>query len=192
MKRVTANLNNDTLVGADFLVRPVRPDDLLVLARGVGTVVDELYPAGGSKLVGRLEASVAGYANSYVVCWRRVPSLPLALAAEQPKDAKSAKLATFWVDDRYRRQGLGTLLLENRISKWLHAGYENVHVTVRKDRAKSLSKLFCRYGFRDIYTDRNRYGDGQDEVVLLWHPSWLSEAGFAVDAVLKQTARTVK
>jgi predicted GNAT family acetyltransferase len=101
------------------------------------------------------------------------PLVPVALASEAHKGSKSIKLCTFWVHPSARKRGVGTTLLEQRVTNWLKSDIAAAHVTVRRNRAGDLMPLFSRLGFRELCTDVDRYGSGNDEVVLHWRPDHL-------------------
>lgn len=134
----------------------------------VGVLVDQLYPRGALKLQDRLLDAVSGYSDAFVVPGR--DNRPLALASEVTKGPRAAKLCTFWVDASVRGQGVGRALLTQRQSDWLGSDLERVHVTVREERAQELEGLFVPRGFSRSLVVLNRYGEGNDEVVLTWRP----------------------
>ncbi|MFK0249713.1 GNAT family N-acetyltransferase [Amycolatopsis azurea] len=160
--------------GRDFFVRPLVCGDLSHLMPQVGTLVDELYPQGADKLIRRLEVAASTHSNAFVVAHASHPRIPLALASEAAKGIHNLKLCTFWVAPPWRRRSLGRLLLETRVSSWLTADVNSVHVTVRHNRAQQLRPLFEKLGFRQVAVAAARY-NGSDEVVLQWTPSWYSE-----------------
>jgi ribosomal protein S18 acetylase RimI-like enzyme len=166
-------------------VRPVASNDIAQLARTVGAVVDRLYPAGWLKLEHRLRASIQGQPTAFVVVHHAAPAAAFALASEASKGARRGKLSTFWVAQHARGVGIGGMLLDSRISSWLHSGLDSFSVTVREDRAAQLLPLFSKRGFRAVALDRDRYGDGKHELALEWRPLWLAEAGYDVDDLLQ-------
>ncbi|MCW2530364.1 MAG: N-acetyltransferase [Pseudonocardiales bacterium] len=160
-----------------YFVRPLRAPDVRVLADTVGSVVDQLYPNGRAKLLGRLEAAACTRSGAYVAASVRTPHVPIALASEAPKGSKQIKLCTFWVHPSARARGVGTMLLEHRVQKWMRSNIEVTHVTVRRDRAAQLMPLFSRLGFRELCVDIDRYGSGNDETVLQWRPDHILPSG---------------
>lgn len=148
------------------------PQDLGPLMSSVGVLVDGLYPSGALKLQDRLTDALNGYASAHVVA--DAGNLPIALASETLKGRGSGKLSTFWVHPSARGRGVGRRLLRHRVSSWVAAEYERVHVTVRAERASELERLFLPHGFQRRLVVVDRYGEGQDEVVLMWRPeaSW--------------------
>ena len=160
-------LNNYNLQNQQRLVvRPIMQSDLKPLMATVGRVVGSLYPEGDKKLFDRLESACQGLAVSHVVALHdRIPS---ALSSETSKGAAGIKLSTFWVDPRFRGLGIGSRLLDFRISDWIICGKEQSIVTVREERAVELERLFLPRGFMRIATVNDRYGDGRNEVVLRW------------------------
>jgi hypothetical protein len=132
----------------------------------VGTLVDSLYPKGAAKLLTRLEEALIGCATAHVT---DLPGFgPIALASETSKGRDRVKLSTFWVDPRFRGFGIGGSLLDHRISNWEQRDLSAVVVTVREERAAELEGLFIPRGFSRIAMDLNRYGEGQNEVILRW------------------------
>lgn len=152
-----------------FSVRPILARDLAPLMSTVGLVVDLLYPQGASKLLHRLESALNGYATAHVVA---APNTrPVALAAETAKESRNVKLSTFWVHPSMRQKGIGGLLLDNRIKEWTLSERDGAVVTVRECRASDLERLFIPRGFSRIATEIDKYGEGQNEVILKWRPS---------------------
>jgi len=134
----------------------------------VGVLVDHLYPSGALKLQERLCDALSGYASAHVVV--DTDNRPVALAAEAGKGRMNAKLSTFWVHPSVRGRGFGSALLDHRRQSWVKSGYDRVHVTVRKERAGELERLFLPRGFQRTLVVVDRYGEGNDEVVLTWRP----------------------
>lgn len=155
-----------------YLVDRLGAQDVPWLLGTVGSVVDVLYPAGKTRMAERLRNAVDGYSTARVVR-ESSTAVPVALSSEAEKGRRSVKVCTFWVHPQHRRSGIGTLLLEERVESWLHRGVENAHVTVRSARADSLFALFQKVGFRYAAVEPDRYGDGEDEVVLQWKPDYL-------------------
>lgn len=165
-------------------IRPVLRTDLLPLASTVGEVVDSLYPDGWRHLRDKLETSLTGKPSAFVIARAAEQSSPLALAAEVDKGLHRRKLSTFWVAPDVRQLGLGTRLLDCRVSSWLHESLDSVTLTVRNERAFQLLPLLTSRGFRVIALDIDRYGPGADELVLEWRPAWLAQVGFDVDTLV--------
>lgn len=154
-------------------VRPMFASDLGAVMRSVGPLVDSLYPNGAALLLRRLEDALAGYAVAHVVATIQM-DCPIALAAEAFKGQRARKLSTFWVSPLWRRQGIGTLLIANRIHSWVSSNVDSVHVTVRRDRSRELMALLGPWGFESKATEVNRYGEARDETVLEWRPENLA------------------
>jgi ribosomal protein S18 acetylase RimI-like enzyme len=154
-------------------VRPIIPTDLRPLMRCVGPLVDSLYPAGAILLLRRLEDALAGYALAHVAALDTTDT-PIAVAAEAPKGGHYRKLSTFWVSTHWRRQRVGSLLIEHLVHSWLTDDVNSVHVTVREDRSQELTALLRPWGFRSENVVYERYGEGRDELVLRWNPYHLA------------------
>lgn len=105
------------------------------------------------------------------------------LAAETPKAENRLKLSTFWVKETVRRRGIGRILIEFLVRRWLEAELVEVYVTVRLGREEELLGLLAQYGFvaGDVVPDR--YGPGKDEVVLKWTAAPASSMKFDLDSV---------
>ena len=157
-----------------FFVRPLTYTDLGVLLPQVGPIVDIFYPSGAYKLIGRLERSIAYHEYAYVAACVHAPHIPVALASEKLKGAYRLKLCTFWVSPYYRRIGVGSLLLQERIATWLRSDFRQVHGTISHKRAPTVQPLFFSLGFRQIAVEIARYGEGRDEAVFTWKPEWMS------------------
>jgi len=149
----------------EVVVRLAHSPDEAQLFRTVGTIVDELYPDGREKLMAKLFANIALGRHSFVVS---IGEQIVAYAAETPKPGGRLKLSTFWVREDSRRRGIGRLLIEYLVERWLAAGTAAVHVTVRAGREQELLGLLSEFGFTQVALVPDRYGRGRDEVVLLW------------------------
>jgi len=147
-------------------IRPLRSTDLQALMSTVGILVDSLYPQGAEKLFARLENALNGYATANVV--ESLTLGPIALASETLKGADNVKVSTFWVHQDFRGRGIGGRLLDHRLEDWRHSNRGHAIVTVREDRAAELERLFTPRGFTRVAVDIDRYGDGQNEVILKW------------------------
>lgn len=163
--------HGDTLRGRELPssrvgIRPLQRDDLGVLMITLGPLVDSLYPKGARKLLTRLEDALNGDSAAYVTQVRGFG--PISLASETSKGRRRVKLSTFWVDPRFRGIGVGASLLDHRIKSWQQADFDSAVVTVREERAPQLERLFIPRGFSRIVTDLDKYGEGQNEVVLKW------------------------
>jgi GNAT superfamily N-acetyltransferase len=173
----------------DFaLVRPIVSQDVRPLMRSIGPLVDILYPAGAARLFRRLEEAIAGHASAYVVA--SPTDMPIALAAEVLKSDRSRKLSTFWVSPLWRRHGIGSMLVANRVQCWLSQEVASVHVTVREKRSHELLSLLGPWGFDPVYIALDRYGEGENELILRWRPEFMYRAcplagRYAVDKVLR-------
>jgi GNAT superfamily N-acetyltransferase len=154
-----------------FFVRPLVADDLQFLMPTVGVTVGRLY-GDAENFAERLERSAFRRFGGYVVADVARSSYPIALSSEKEKGHSCLKLCTFWVHPSWREQGVGTFLLGSRVEAWVRRDIQRAHVTVRASRSASIESLFSTVGFRKIATDLNRYGEGEDEVVLQWRPEW--------------------
>jgi ribosomal protein S18 acetylase RimI-like enzyme len=154
-------------------VRPIASEDVGPLMRSLGPLVDSLYPNGARLLLRRLEDALEGYAVAHVVVPART-GLPIALAAEAFKGHGARKLSTFWVSPSWRRRGVGSLLISNRVRSWVMRDIACVHVTVRESRSSELLSLLAPWGFRKEALEFHRYGTTQNELVLHWRPNYLT------------------
>jgi GNAT superfamily N-acetyltransferase len=152
-------------------VRPIIPSDLRPLMESIGPLVDALYPAGAARLFCRLEDALAGHATAYVVATRA--DTPIALAAEAPKGGQARKLSTFWVSPVWRRRGIGSKLIAHRVHSWLSQEVISVHVTVRQKRSLELIALLGPWGFGSAFIDLDRYGEGENELILIWRSEYM-------------------
>lgn len=92
------------------------------------------------------------------------------------------KLSTLFVDEHYRDDGIGTLLLSTCVDAWKRAGIDQAHVTVNGSLGETTGGFFQRNGFNLVATARGRYFCDQDELIYsgatdslcLASPSWLS------------------
>lgn len=157
------------------LVRNLRATDIDLLLTELGPVLDSLYPNGSELFLNRLNQSLSNKSLTRVLVDSRDTQFPLALASEVPKGFRRAKLSTFWVHPAFRRLGLGSHLLQDRLTEWLKRDLESVHVTVRSTRAQELQALLTPFGFHHLVTDLDRYGPDQHEAVYQWRPDWLPD-----------------
>lgn len=76
----------------------------------------------------------------------------------RPLDDKFAELKRMYVDDNYRGQGIGDLLLSSFIKKSRDLGYEGIRLDTLPE-LKTAFSLYKKYGFKEIepyrYNPRN-------------------------------------
>lgn len=148
----------------DLLPAPIAPaelPDLTRLLRFLGV----LYPGGLHWLEKRIEDVRRGRARCTVV---RHGVNPIAVAIDTPKGTRRSKLSTLYVHPFYRGRGLGTKLLDSVVDGWLLRGIDEAAMTVPSARLKEVSCLALPRGFMLASLERDRYGVGRDEGVLVW------------------------
>ncbi|NWJ70759.1 hypothetical protein HX744_09535 [Pseudonocardia sp. ICBG1122] len=132
------------------------------------TVLPLLYPGGADWLVRRLDEVRSGGP----VCTLIELSGNLAgVSIETPKSLSSIKLSTFFIDDRFRRQGLGLFLARSLVNRWRAIGVNFSYVTVAHTRSEALLSCLGAVGFEYADTEPHRYGEGRHEVILQWRDS---------------------
>lgn len=127
--------------------------------------IDARYPRGASKLSDRLDDVVDGKAGCLVAWW---DGQPIGFAVDSPKGPTAAKLSTLWVAGPGRRAGVASDLLLAVLDRWQMRGVETGWGTVRLECAGPFLDLGNPLGFQSIAVARNRYGIGEDELVLGW------------------------
>lgn len=90
------------------------------------------------------------------------------MAVETWKPAGRVKLSTFYVAPDARRQGCGRALAEAVTARWSAEGRGNAFVTVAAEHAAALAGVLLPVGFTPLAVERDRYGTGRDEHVLVW------------------------
>lgn len=85
------------------------------------------------------------------------------------KGRTSQKLSTIWVDPLARSRGVGRMLALNVVNSWYHAGIEDGHVTVADHAREGVERLLTPFGFHYGGVEKDRYGEGRNEHVLLWN-----------------------
>jgi [ribosomal protein S18]-alanine N-acetyltransferase len=81
------------------------------------------------------------------------------------------------VDDRLRRQGIGTALLERLFEEADQPG-EQYTLEVRPSNREAIS-LYERYGFRSAGRRRGYYHDNKEDAVIMWRTVASLEPGAA-------------
>lgn len=161
-----------------LFLEPLAREHLPAVLRSVGPVVDGLYPQGRRLFEARLGDVVEGRARCTVAVKR---GSVVAVAVESPKGARRLKLSTLWVHPLYRRRGVGTALLGGVVADWLERDLERVHLTVCLNEYDGILGLLHNFGFHHLTVERNRYGDGRDEAVLIWTPDFCQSAPVMAD-----------
>lgn len=105
------------------------------------------------------------------------------------KDARTAKLSTFYLPPGARTMGLGQHLLFHCLRQWIEKRIERAYVTVGADKEDMIG--FClTFGFRIEGAALRRYNSGQTEVVLTKHLVYRTLSENDVDAWLTEIATT--
>lgn len=157
-----------------IVVRPLAAAHVPYIVRAVGPVVDRLYPRGRELFTARLGEVIGGKARC-TVAWRN--GHVIGVAVETPKGSHRLKLSTLWVHPLWRRRQVGTTLLRTVSERWLLQELDRVHLTVSLGEYAGILGLLRHFGFEHLTLERNRYGQGRDEAVLIWTPdSFLNSA----------------
>jgi Zn-dependent peptidase ImmA (M78 family)/GNAT superfamily N-acetyltransferase len=132
-------------------------------------ILPQLYPDGEQWLLQRLSDSLHGQATCTLV--EDYISRDLCgVAIVTPKPSGSIKLSTFYVSEKYRMKGVGTLLLNRLMANWEQQRPREVYVTVAHYVEPALQTLIQPAGFHRIAFEENRYGPGRHEAV--WKRTW--------------------
>jgi ribosomal protein S18 acetylase RimI-like enzyme len=126
-----------------------------------------LYPGGDQWLEARLQDVLAGKAECTMA---KVDNRAVGILIGTPKGKRRIKLSTIYVHPHYRRQHVATSLLDMSWSRWIQRGIESATVTVRHNRLDSLARTLAPYGFDVVRIEKNRYGEGRDEAILISTP----------------------
>ncbi len=81
------------------------------------------------------------------------------------EDPTTVYLAGFGIAGRWRGQGLGARFLAEMIKLLRDEGITGIELTVRPDNAAAL-KIYKDAGFKIIEEHHNKYGRGEDRLVL--------------------------
>ncbi|MET8363204.1 GNAT family N-acetyltransferase [Micromonospora sp. NPDC049580] len=155
--------------------------------QSVGPTVRQLYPQGDQQLFRRLGEVLDGQARCTVaVALGRAGGQHLVgVAVETPKGPDRFKLSTLWVDPTMRRRGVGRRLVQNCLCRWAREETEVGFLTVRNQHSASVRSLLVPFGFDQASLELNRYGFGEDELVLQWSlAEQLAAADFATPSML--------
>jgi N-acetylglutamate synthase-like GNAT family acetyltransferase len=145
----------------DIAVRPARDDDAEAI-KGLLAPVANLYPDFESWLGKTLRDAQTRVALGVV------EGQLAGISVWKAKDRRVAKLATFFVAQDYRQEGLGPHLLFHQMREWVDARVQKVVVTVAS-RMASILPFFFQYGFRVEGVSGRRYKAGEPEIVLGKH-----------------------
>lgn len=143
--------------------------DWLVVMRELAPLLGKNYPGGDLWLARRLDDVQAELARAQLAFQ---DNQLVGIAIESPKPEGQIKLSTLWVHPRARSRCLGELLLAHCVERWLEAGTPCAWITVGAFARVEVSRLVCRFGFRQTSMEPDRYGPGRDEWVLRWRPAW--------------------
>jgi ribosomal protein S18 acetylase RimI-like enzyme len=145
--------------------------------RDVGGTVDALYPLGLRLFEARLKEAVEGRAHCTLAI--RHGRL-VGLAAQTSKGDRRAKISTLWVHPLYRRHGVGSALVSHVCDGWLRSELDRVHITVSSEGYAGVFGLLANFGFEHLTVERDRYGEGRDEAVLVWTPDQVARSASGV------------
>jgi N-acetylglutamate synthase-like GNAT family acetyltransferase len=123
------------------------------------------YPGADAWLDRRLDDVVDGDATCLTAL---VGGRVIGTAILTPKGHRAVKLSTIWVHHRWRRQGVGSLLLDACVKAWSRGDVDRAYVTAPLSMSGSLGPFFARFGFASVYVAPDRYGEGRDEAIYEW------------------------
>lgn len=157
-----------------FELRPLHSNDVGQAVRLLRPTLDHLYPRGALLFERRLDEVLCGRASSTVVC---IKGFVVGIATEVPKGARRVKISTLWIHPHLRRKRLGFVLAGFLVQRWMYTTVDSVHITVATGRLAALHGLLGTFGFRAVALEKDRYGVGRDEAILLWTPAWAASLG---------------
>jgi GNAT superfamily N-acetyltransferase/predicted nucleic acid-binding protein len=112
------------------------------------------------------------------------------VAIWKPKDARTAKLSTFYVSEDARSLGLGQHLLFHCLRQWIEQRIERAYVTAGADK-NDIIRFCVSFGFRIEGAAQRRYSKGGTELVLAKHFVYRSVSEVELGAWLDDIAETV-
>jgi ribosomal protein S18 acetylase RimI-like enzyme len=123
----------------------------------------ELYPNGSAWLHARLDRVLQHEAY----CTLAVQGERLVgIMIETPKSGERLKLSTLYVSPAYRGIGVGRMLVEAGMRRWIGKRLHYVYVTVDHRLVEQFKQLLGPHGFETIAMDLDRYGTGRHEAIL--------------------------
>jgi ribosomal protein S18 acetylase RimI-like enzyme len=123
----------------------------------------DLYPGGSEWLDARLDLVLELQAH----CTLAVQGLrPVGVMIETPKPENRLKVSTLYVSPACRGAGIGRMLIQAGLRRWLDQRLRYVYVTVDYRLAEQIKRLVAPHGFETVAIDHNRYGNGRHETVL--------------------------
>jgi N-acetylglutamate synthase-like GNAT family acetyltransferase len=146
------------------LIRPYTRKDY----RSVCRLLDDLparYPNGDAWLDRRLGDVLCGRARCTVA---ESQSQVIGITIETPKSRRRLKLSTIFVRPDYRGFRIGTNLIQTCHSRWICEELEQVYVTADERIRSLIIPPLQRVGFELVSIIPDRYGAGQNEMVLCW------------------------
>ncbi len=123
-----------------------------------------LYPGGAKWLETRLADVLAGKADCTIA---KAGVRPVGILIGTPKGKRRVKLSTIYVHPLYRKRHIARDLMDMHWARWTQQGIDQVTVTVRTTRLHSLQRTLKPYGFDLLAIETNRYGNAQDEAILI-------------------------
>ena len=150
--------------GPEFSLQPYRRSDRarvfqLLLA------LPSLYPGASDWLDRRLEDTLSRKAICRLAFDKQQP---VGISIETPKAKRRTKLSTLYVAPRYRGLGVATGLMAAMQWRWHLDDIERADLTVDTCRAHQFLPLLERFGFKPMTIERDRYGEGRDELIVSW------------------------
>ena len=142
-----------------LVVRSYQPADRPQLRRLLA-FLPEFYPGATDWLEWRLDKLENHEFGSCVVvsCGQEL----VAVLIETPTGPRELRLHTFYVDERFRGQGIGTGLLACAQRHWPRRTY----ITVSDERDEELRPILEQQGFIPEACQPNAYRPGHDEFVF--------------------------
>lgn len=92
------------------------------------------------------------------------------------KDRKTGFLHSFRVRENYRKQGIGTKLIQSAEAELLEQRFRRAAIAVGKDNADAL-RLYQELGYKVFTEDPGRwsYTDNEGQLQQIAEPSWVLE-----------------
>lgn len=88
------------------------------------------------------------------------------LLGELDVSDKQPHILSFAINEQYKRQGLGSKLLQFFIDYCKKANYKHISLEVRKDNDPAIS-LYKKFGFQGVKIIRKYYEDNMDAILML-------------------------
>lgn len=85
---------------------------------------------------------------------------------ESPKPDCRLKIANMFIVEEHRGEGLGRVMVDQAVRRWIRTPYRHFYVTVSEESLAAVGGLLVPYGFVRESVVEGRYREGMAETVL--------------------------